>query len=203
MNNHVTNWLGAYLDGELQGRRLQQVEDHLVQCAACRADLEEMQALSVLLQESPSAQGLASAERFVAQVGLRLPREQKQPVWWRALVTGWRLAPVGLVGAWAFTQALFLMTSAALIALQLGLGGDALAGLLPTSQQGTWLSMGLSLSGASLSEVAEVILRLLANGGPLGWAAMLNFAATAVIGLMIWSWLAGWCVRHRRYQSVS
>ena len=53
MNEHVTPWLGAYHDGELRGRRLQQVETHLAHCAACRAELEELRALSALLQESP------------------------------------------------------------------------------------------------------------------------------------------------------
>ena len=27
MSNHVTEWLNAYLDGELKGKRLHQVED--------------------------------------------------------------------------------------------------------------------------------------------------------------------------------
>ena len=85
MNQHVTPWLGAYHDGELKGLRLRQVEAHLAQCAACRVDLEKLQALGALLQESPAATGLMPPDRFVAQVGLRLPRRPTQPAWQRAL----------------------------------------------------------------------------------------------------------------------
>ena len=54
MIEHVSEWLNAFLDGELNGLRLRQVQDHLVSCAACRAELEELQRLSQMLKEAPS-----------------------------------------------------------------------------------------------------------------------------------------------------
>jgi anti-sigma factor RsiW len=36
MDEHVHAWLEAYHDGELHGRRLEQVEDHLARCVECR-----------------------------------------------------------------------------------------------------------------------------------------------------------------------
>jgi hypothetical protein len=203
MTEHVTAWLGAYHDGELWGLRLQQVEAHLAQCATCRADLKRLQALAALLQESPVAENLTPPERFVAQVGLRLPRRPEQPAaaaWQRALEIGWQLAPLGLLGAWVFVQAVFTMAGAVLVALRMGLGGDMVAGLLPASQQGPSLSEIFSLSGASLGDVGRIVLQLLGSGGPLGWGITLNLVSLVVIGLLYWSWLASWWARRQHRQ---
>jgi hypothetical protein len=200
MTEHVTTWLGAYHDGELRGRRLRQVEAHLAQCATCREDAERLRALAALLQESPAAENLTPPERFVAQVGLQLPRRPERPARQRALETGWRLVPLGLLGAWAFVQAVFAVAGGVLVALRMGLGGDVVAGLLPVSQQGLSLSEILSLSGASLGDVGRMMLRLLGNGGPLGWGVTLNLVSLAVIGLLYWSWLASWWARRQHRQ---
>jgi hypothetical protein len=208
MTEHVTTWLGAYYDGELKGLRLQQVEAHLAHCAACRADLESLRALATLLQESPAAENLTPPERFVAQVGLRLPRRPERPAWQRGLEIGWRLVPVGLFGAWTFVQAVFVVAGLALVALQMGLGGDVAAGLWhpelvegpPALQQGPSLSEIFNLSGASLKDVGQLMLQSLSHGGPLGWGFTLNLVLTGVIGLLYWSWLASWWARRQHSQ---
>jgi anti-sigma factor RsiW len=202
MTEHVTAWLGAYHDGELHGRRLRQVETHLAQCAACRAELESLRALTGLLQASPAAAGIAPPERFVAQVGLRLPRRPAQSPWRRGLEIGWRLTPLGLLGAWAFIQAAFVVASLVLLALRLGAGGDLIAGLLPTGSQAFRLVDMLSLSDAGLREVGQAALQLWEGGGPLGWGFTLNLVLSAVIGLLYCSWLATWWAR-RQHQSQS
>jgi len=197
---HVTTWLGAYHDGELQARRLQQVEAHLARCAACRAELERLQALAVLLQASPAAQGLTPPERFVAQVGLRLPRRPERPAWQSALELGWRLVPLGLLGAWAVVQAVFTVARIALVALHTGAGGNLAAGVLPAAQQGLWAEL-FSLSAVGPSDVLWMIQRLASNGGPLGWATTLNLGALVVIGLLYWGWLATWWARRHHHPS--
>ena len=136
MNGHVTPWLEAYHDGELQGRRLRQVEAHLVHCAACRAELDGLRALTSLLQESPSAEGLLPPQRFVSQVGLRLPRRPVAPAWKRTLEAGWRLIPAGLLTAWVFVHTLFFVAGVALRAARLSAAGNLLLGLLPASRPG-------------------------------------------------------------------
>ena len=68
MSNHVTEWLSAYLDGELKGRQLQQVEEHLAECEACQAELDSLQGLSGLLHEVP-------VRRVHSQRTFRLPGE--------------------------------------------------------------------------------------------------------------------------------
>jgi len=203
MTEHVTVWLGAYHDGELQGRRLRQVEAHLTRCETCRAELESLQTLTALLRASPAAEGLAPPERFVARVGLRLPRRPVQPTWKRTLEVGWRLLPVGLLGAWAFFQAVFVVAGVVTGALQMGLGGDVVAGLLPASQQGMWLAEAFSLSNASLNDTGRIMLQLLSNGRSFGWGVTLNLVSSAVIGLLYWSWLASWWARHQHKNTDS
>jgi len=171
MSEHVTAWLEAYHDGELRGHRTQQVDAHLARCAACRTELERLAALAALLRESPAASDLTPSERFVAQVGLRLPRRPDRPAWQRVLKGGWQLAPLGLLGTWAFAQAVFIVTGVLLVALQLGLGGDLVASLLPAPQGGLWLPVTL------------------------------NLVLTGVIGLLYWSWLASWWASRQRLQS--
>jgi anti-sigma factor RsiW len=200
MTEHVMAWLAAYHDGELRARRVQQVEAHLAGCATCRAELEKLRGLSALLGESPAPSELTPSERFVAQVGLRLPRHPEQPAWQRGLEIGWQLAPLGLLGAWAGVQALFAVAGWVLIALQMGLGGDAIASMLPVSPQGPWLADVFSLSDIGLNDVGQIGLNLLRDGGPLGWGVTLNLALLMVIGLLYWSWLASWWVRRRRQQ---
>lgn len=199
MNGHITSWLEAYHDGELHGRRLRQVEGHLAHCAACRAELESLRTLTSWLREAPPAERLLPPQRFVSQVGLRLPRRPVEPAWKRALEAGWRLIPAGLLGAWAFVHTLFLISGAALGALRLGALGDALMGLLPASQPGLSLLEILGSPLESLNDVARFLLRLLGNGGPLGWPVTLNLALLVVIGLLYWSWLASWWARRQRH----
>lgn len=197
MTEHITQWLEAYYDGELQARQSRQVETHLAQCAGCRTELVKLQALGNLLQESPSASEIIPPQRFVAMVGLRLPRRPLQPAWQRTLETGWRLAPLGLLGVWAFIQAVFIVAGILMTALRLGLGGDMIAGVLPPSQAESFLTSAFSLSNPGLGEIGQTALRALINGGPLGWGFMLYIALLLINGLLFWSWLASWRIRQR------
>jgi predicted anti-sigma-YlaC factor YlaD len=193
MSEHVTTWLGAYHDGELQGSRLRQVEAHLVHCPVCRAELEELRALTALLQQSPAVEVWTSPERFAAQVGLRLPRRPAQPTRQRILETGWRLMPVGLLGAWAFVQAVLAVASTVLYAFRIGVGGiGGYRGLPPLGE--SWLTQIAHLSGTSLSDAGRLLLRLLSM---LTWTSVLNLIVLVVIGLLYWSWLASWWARQQ------
>lgn len=220
MNEHVTDWLGApsewrrlekdvgaYHDGELQGRRLRQVEAHLAECPACRAELERLRALTTLLQESPSLADLTPADRFVAQVGLRLPRRPERTVWQRGLEIGWRMAPLGLLGAWAFFEAVFFVAQVVLIALQVGVGGDFLArlgwGALADTQsqvalRSTWLVQIFSLLGLDLSTASRSVLQLLSTWGR---GTALHLVPLVVVGLLYFSWLASWWARRQHQRT--
>ena len=49
MNEHLNEWLDAYLDGELTPPHQRQVEAHLAHCPECRALLKQRRALASLL----------------------------------------------------------------------------------------------------------------------------------------------------------
>ena len=195
MNEHVTEWLAAYHDGELSRSRLVQVETHLEHCSACRAALQELQMVSMLLQVNPPAPTNTNPERFVAQVNLRLPREQLQPGWKRTLEAGWRLVPFGLLGSWVFIQAVLIVSGLVTVALQLGIGEDQLAAVFPLADPATGIFESLPLTGASLGEIAAGVVRIISAGGPFGWGLPLYLILTVVIGLLYWGWLASWRIR--------
>ena len=104
MNEHITQWLGAYHDGELRGAQLERVEAHLKSCADCRADLARLESLSALLAESPAPAGLKPAAQFVAEVHRRIPVRPEPTRWGRAMRTSWRLTPAALIGVLIFLQ---------------------------------------------------------------------------------------------------
>lgn len=170
MDEHVHAWLEAYHDGELRGHHLQQVEQHLASCVECRAELEQLSTLSVLLKESPAPRTLMPAERFVAQVGLRLPRRQEGAGRQRAFRASWQVIPLILFGAWAFVQALFIMVGLLLIGLSLGLADIT----------------------------SQAVLTTINRSELLAWSIGLNVALSLVIGLMYLSWLASWWVGYQR-----
>ena len=72
MNPHVIEWLAAYHDGELPAHRQHLVEKHLQDCPTCRAELEALEELSSFLK-ADFVPPHTPAERFAAQVQLRLP----------------------------------------------------------------------------------------------------------------------------------
>jgi len=129
MSDHITNWLGAYLDGELKGRRLYQVETHLAECQLCRAELESLQGLSGLLHEVPAPE-FTPNERFVAQVNLRLPHRPVADTRHRLLEVGWWMVPVGLLAVWVFINTAALLGDAVSVAKNFGILDSATASFI-------------------------------------------------------------------------
>jgi len=203
MSEHVLEWLGAYHDGELRGRRLARVQEHLADCEACRAELDKLQALTSLLASPLPTDLLLPPERFVAQVGLRLPHQPAQPAWQRALERGWQMVPLGLLGTWAVAQVVFIVATAVMLAWRMGLGESLTAGWLPAWQSEPGLTEALSLSGAGLRDVGPFAWRLLSSGGPLGWGLVLYLGMMFVIGVLYWSWLASWWIYRQHRQRLA
>jgi len=203
MKEHATQWLGAYLDGELRGLRVRLVESHLQECAVCGSELEALAQLRNLLQESPAMEASNPPERFVAQVALRLPRRQEQPPARRALELSWRMVPVGLLLTLAFVQTAFTIAGVLQVALSMGLGGDVAALLLPSSAGGLSFPDLASLSQASLASAVGSVVELIWTGGALAWLPVLYLSLLVVIGLLYWSWLATWWARRRHQQLMA
>jgi hypothetical protein len=172
MSEHVTDWIAAYHDGELGGARREQVDAHLRQCAACRAELERFEEISAWLKTSPPMPARTHPEQFVSQVRLRLRPQPAPPDRMRVLSAVWRLLPLGLLAGWAFLQAVLIVSGALLAVLPL-FGG------LPGTGTLEW-------------RLAEAMA---------GWL-VLDLGLTAVTAALAWGWLAGWwAARQRRIRS--
>jgi len=197
MSEHVNAWLGAYYDGELEGRRLSAVEKHLAQCSSCQEALKELSGISLLLRSSPDLEVTLSADQFVAQVGLRMSRMPDQPLWQRAISVGWQWTPVGILGLWSFLQAVFIVAGILFLAVNLGFGGETLASLVFSSQAGPSVGDLLSLQGESVNEILRAGLDLLKMGGPFGWGLFVNLGISVALGLLYCSWLVSWWIRTR------
>ncbi|HLO32105.1 MAG TPA: zf-HC2 domain-containing protein [Anaerolineales bacterium] len=195
MSKHITEWLNAYLDGELKGSRLQNVEAHLAECQACQTELGSLQRLSGLLQEVPAPE-FTSPERFAAQVNLRLPHRQSASSEKKLLEVGWWMIPVGLLGTWIFIGTSFLVNDLLSVANRLGLLTSISNWLVFASSSQAYWSGTLGQFG-------------ILSGNSLDWAATMEaFTRTSMpqislhvaIALLYLSWLAIWWSRHRRQE---
>lgn len=196
MSNHVSEWLNAYLDGELKNGRLHQVQEHLNECEACQAELESLQGLSALLQEVPAAE-FTSNERFAAQVNLRLPNRRVTTTKRRVLEVGWWMAPVGLLMSWIFISTTIFVSDMVSAADNFGLLDEAAPLLVSDSSAGMWIS---TLEQFGLLE-----------GEGLQWAERIESYTRNVLPQFIWqvsiamlylTWIAIWWARQRSQGQV-
>ncbi len=193
MSKHVTEWLNAYLDGELKGSQLQQVEEHLVECRACRTELESFARLSSLLHEVPAPE-FPAPERFAAQVSLFLPRRQVPTSKNKVLEVGWWMIPVGLLGTWIFISTSVFVSNLLFAANNLGLLGDlsnwlAFGSVRETQWSATLGQFGF-LSGNSLNwaTATEALTR----------ASLPQITLQVVIAFLYLGWMAIWWARRQR-----
>lgn len=193
MSDHVTEWLNAYLDGELKGRRLHHVQAHLAECSQCLAELESLHDLSSLLHEVPAPKFISS-ERFAAQVNLRLPHEQPRVPKRSVREVGWWMIPVSLLMLWVIIGTSELVGDVVTTAGRLGLLNGAPAWLVQAfSNEAVWSGrLGdfglLRGNGLAWAEVTELFTR---NSLP-------QFIWQAATGLLYLSWVAIWWARQRR-----
>ena len=194
MKPHVTELLAAYHDGELTSQRKQQVEDHLLECATCSAELKSFRELSSLLKMDVVPQQI-STERFVANVTLSLPHQREQSQSRKALEIGWWLIPVGALGAWLFLQITFSLSSVVLTVSETGLLGNGFSWLQGNASQVGWFSLAMDLFGGQIGSFGQFILSELNDlslfiqdlTSPYIWQALF---ATLYLG-----WLVSWWLR--------
>ena len=193
MSEHVCEYLGAYLDGELHGRRLQKVEAHLAECQSCQAEYVSLQSLSATLLEAALPK-FPSAERLAANVALRLPYKANIPMHRKVLNISWWLVPVGLISAWIF------ISTAGLISNWIAAANDL--GLLSSSA--TWLVPGAPVS-VSISDLLWQLGFL--NQGNWQWLTLSEVFTRTALANVFWQvaiaglylcWLAIWLVRHQQ-----
>lgn len=199
MTQHVTEWLGAYYDGELSSARAAQIARHLESCAACRAEFDALHSLSGLLQESPTAERPTSPDRFCSQVMLRLPARPLRTRRQALLEAGWWSIPLGLLGLLGFAQSTFIIGGMVTLALWLGRIYGFTLPWLPASQPGRLFELsgfltqqlGLTTLSRDVWSLIETVL--------LGWG-ILPILLFAVVAVAYWSWLASWWARLQHHR---
>jgi hypothetical protein len=191
MSKHITEWLNAYLDGELMGSRLHQVHEHLAECEACRAELHSLQDISALLHSVPSPE-FTSPERLSAQVNLRLPHETPRVSRRRVQEVGWWMIPVSLLVIWVLLGTSAAVRDVVSTASRLGLLSGAPAWLVPSDEAiwtGTLGQFGI-LSGKPLqwAEVTESVTR----------ETLPQFIWQASIAFLYLGWIVIWWAQRTR-----
>lgn len=196
MDGHVTKWIGAYLDGELDGSQLENVERHLGSCTECREELEALRKLTKLLQSVPAAQPERTPERFADLVKHRLPRIPARSSGSRLGGFAWRSVPFLLIGFWAFSQVVLLVSGF----VSLGFSGAGLdfpdIGSFPG-----WTP----LPNVLLNELGKVLLDAgiaegfgeLVMGSSFLELTAASVLVTGIAGVLLWSWLASWLAYSR------
>ena len=193
MSNHVTEWLNAYLDGELQGNRLQHVAEHLAECEVCQAELDSLQSLSGLLQTVPTPE-FRSPERFVTQVNLLLPQKRISPPATRLFEIGWWMIPVGLLAVWVFISTAALLGDALSTAKSFGILDNTTASFISAPSETVVVTPTLGQFG-------------MLQGNSLQWSITTeNFTRglfpqivlQVSVALLYLTWFAVWWSRHTR-----
>ena len=190
MSDHISNWINAYLDGELRGKRLYLVETHLDECPECQAELASLQALSGMMKETLLPE-FPSAERFAANVTLRLPRKQTYSLSRTALEVTWWLTPVTLAIAWIFLHTTLVLSNWVGAAGGVGLlNSPDSAWLVSSAPQTTWLTSLLSNIGLLNSNSLQAL------------DIFEGFAGSIIvqigIAILYVGWTATWWARPRR-----
>ena len=193
MSNHVTEWLNAYLDGELKGNRLQHVEKHLAECGACQAELESLRGLSALLQEVRAPE-FPSPERFANQVNLLLPQKRIATPKSQLFEVGWWMIPVGLLMVWVFISTASLLGNVVSAAENFGLLDKTTASFISapsdTAEVTTTLGQFGVLRGNGL-QWAETTENYTRNAWP-------QIILQVSVALLYVTWFAVWWARYMR-----
>ncbi|MFH1523794.1 MAG: zf-HC2 domain-containing protein [Chloroflexota bacterium] len=197
MIEHVTEWLSAYLDGELHGLRLRQVEIHLTECAVCHSELVELRKLSSLLQETVPTDAFTPVERFAANLTLILPRRPEIHQYRLGTEIVWWLVPVALLGIWLFTQTVLSVSAVVSGANLAGLFGNATSWLQSGPQHTEWFMATFSMFGSNLNGNVSALLGVLDNLSVLQLSFIAQLAWQAAIAVLYLGWLAFWWA-HRR-----
>jgi predicted anti-sigma-YlaC factor YlaD len=186
--------LPAYHDRQLSPQETARVETHLVNCPACQRELDELGSLSLLLRAAPGLTRAISPEVAAKRVVERLgPPEGGQPAraaWQGLLKASWHAFPLGMIGAWIFSQAVLV------IAILL-----ILSGTIRTLPQGAidipWVSSLPVWAGILIMESLERLVPASVEGIQLLQISVIQVALTCLIAVFMWGWLATWLV-HRR-----
>ena len=196
MHENLVPLLNAYLDGELHGARLREMELHLASCEHCRNELDELRRLSDLLHDAPAPQ-FTPAERFASNLTLSLPRRPQRTRPPQPAPLAWWLAPASLLFLLFFLRTVFALTDLVSVATESGLLGHASAWLSDGQQQTTWFALTTDLLGNRLTGNEQSALSLLNGINLFGGDLLQRLLWQTALILPCLAWLAVWWMRNK------
>ena len=186
------------MDGELRGRRLREVEDHLRDCDFCRAELEDLRQLSAKLKSLPPAGASLAADRFAAKVMMQLPQGPSRSKPQNMASVIWWLVPAALLFTWAFIQTTDHVSDLFNMILGAGIIKNSGGWILANSPRGNWYAGLLRWGQSSLTDSSWLNIQLLGDVQLFMLKFLDSLVPMAVLGMLLWSWLAGWWLYQRQ-----
>ncbi|MBI5932516.1 MAG: zf-HC2 domain-containing protein [Chloroflexi bacterium] len=160
MHNQLFPLLNAYLDGELRGPRLRDMERHLADCATCQRELDDLRRVSDLLRAAPSP-AFTPADRFASNLTLLLPRRPQGSHPSKVPPAAWWLVPAGLLGLWVFIQTVSALTNFVYAAEASGMLAQIAPGLSVGQTQTAWFAAASNLLDVQLNASQQSTLSML------------------------------------------
>lgn len=188
--------LNAYLDGELQGSRLHELEAHLESCVSCRDELEQLRRVSNLLQAAP-APDVTQPTKFASQVVLQLPRREFKKIERRGPALIWWLVPVILLGAWYLTQAAIAMDGAVTLFARSNLLQEVVPGVEIVPEHSIWFNSAIDLYGNQLGDPGKATLTLMDAASKFNTDLAIQLFWQIALAMLYWAWLATSFLRFR------
>jgi anti-sigma factor RsiW len=172
-SEQMTAWMSLTLDGLLEGRDQQRLEQHIASCSSCRAEWEAMQQVSAIFESSTL---VGPPLGFAVRVERRLAEKSKQK---RQLFGGLAVLTSSL--------SLAGVTVAVMVMILAGILTWRWLDSTPAVQQGTHtvteVASGVGLMGrAASSLLGDLLIRY---GAPL----VLVLGIGLMVLLVVWAWL--------------
>ena len=193
MHNELYPLLNAYLDGELRGKRLREMQAHLDACEICRAEWTELRRVSDLVRTAPAPR-FTPAERFASNLTLSLPRRRQRVQPQRFPPLAWWLVPAGLLGLWFFLQTVFALTNVVHLANVGGLLGQTAPWLSDGQSQTVWFAVTSNLFGIQLTAGEQSALSLLNDVNIFGADLFQHLFWHSGLLLLCLGWIVAWRV---------
>lgn len=195
MPEHVHKWLGAYLDNELRGKRLQEVQTHLDECDVCFQEYHELRKLSQLLHESTEI-SFTPADRFAANLILRLPRKKNLRAPRVNWLSAWSFVPAALLMIWVFSQ-VWILFNTTITLLDVSGMMDSINNWLPAGFSHSILFNAVMRTlGEQIAENAQNLLAAVDQTYLIGRSFLIPLLWQMVIGSLYCSWLVIWLIYH-------
>lgn len=191
MHNQLFPLLNAYLDGELRGPRLRDMERHLADCPTCQRELDDLRNISDLLRAAPSP-AFTPADRFASNLTLILPRRPQPSHPAKVPPAAWWLVPAGLLGLWVFIQTVSALTNFVYAAEASGMLAQVAPGLSVGQTQTAWFAAASNLLGVQLNASQQSTLSLLNQVNVFGVSFLQSLFWQAGLLALCVIWFLAW-----------